>query len=207
MIWLDLTGQRVRGETKQYTGTDFGYIQGKLARGYQIAAAFLSGKQQRFAVAGTLHPGKANTQSGACLLELLPAVESRVDRPRRRVEWVETCLAQQKAHLVELHRQLSTLRGKGAAKKKPRIQRQIQQTAEAISGLVLRLRQYRRENVQNPLPLRIVLRADSAFGTPAVIQQLLEMGYEIAMKSCVFRGKSSSHSGRIRPPIPQQFVQ
>lgn len=31
MIWLDLTGQRVRGETKQYTGTDFGYIQGKLA--------------------------------------------------------------------------------------------------------------------------------------------------------------------------------
>ncbi|OTA40102.1 MAG: hypothetical protein A6D92_24185 [Symbiobacterium thermophilum] len=44
IVDIDLTGQKVRGETRQYTGTDFGYIQGQLARGYQIAAAFLTGK-------------------------------------------------------------------------------------------------------------------------------------------------------------------
>lgn len=47
----------------------------------------------------------------------------------------------------------------------------------------MRLRRYRRENATNPSPRRIVLRADSAFGTPDVIQPLLEMGYELAMKS------------------------
>lgn len=46
---IDLSGQKVRGEAKQYTGTDFGYIKGALARGYQIAAAFLSGEHERFA--------------------------------------------------------------------------------------------------------------------------------------------------------------
>ena len=45
-IDIDLSGQKVRGEAKQYTGTDFGYMQGKLARGYQIVAAFLSGQHQ-----------------------------------------------------------------------------------------------------------------------------------------------------------------
>src|SRR5690606_41946675 len=28
IVDIDLTGQKVRGETRQYTGTDFGYIQG-----------------------------------------------------------------------------------------------------------------------------------------------------------------------------------
>lgn len=72
VVDIDLTGQKVRGEAKQYTGTDFGYIQGKLARGYQIVAAFLSGRSNRFAIAGRLKSGKANAQSHRCLLELLP---------------------------------------------------------------------------------------------------------------------------------------
>lgn len=127
VVDIDLTGQRVRGETTQYTGTDFGYIQGQLARGYQILAAFLTGTQQRFAIAGMLKPGKANTQSPRCLLEILPTVETRIGRPRRRVEWVEQCLAQQKARIRQLHRELGTLGGKGSGPKRPKLQRQIQE--------------------------------------------------------------------------------
>jgi len=82
VIDVDLTGQNVRGETTQYTGTAFGYIQGQLARGYQIAAAFLHTGTDRFAVAGLLKPG--NAHCGNCLLELIPNIEAVVGRPRRR---------------------------------------------------------------------------------------------------------------------------
>lgn len=57
--------------------------------------------------------------------------------------------------------------------------------------MVLRLRQYRKENAENPLPRRVVLRADSSFGTPDAIQRLLELGYELAMKS--FSGSNSAY--------------
>lgn len=183
LVDVDLTGQRVRGEAKQYTGTDFGYIQGKLARGYQIVAAFLSGVHQRFAIAGTLKSGKAHSYAGTCLLELLPTVEARIGKPRRRVEWVEQCLAEQKARIRQLHGELKALRGKGSFARRRKLQQQLQATARTVSGLVQRLRQYRQENEANPSPLRIVLRADSHFGTPEVIQRLLEMGYDLALKS------------------------
>lgn len=183
VVDIDMTGQKVRGETKQYTGTAFGYMQGQLARGYQIVALFLSGEQQRFAIAGKLKSGNAHAQSGACLLESIPTLEARIGRPRRRVEWAEQCLAQQKARIRQLHQELHTLSGQGSGAKKERLRRQIREAAQAVAGLVIRLRQYRQDNATNPAPLRIVLRADSHFGTPAVVQALLELGYDLAMKS------------------------
>lgn len=191
VVDIDLTGQKVRGEAKQYTGTDFGYIQGKLARGYQIAAAFLSGRQDRFAIAGSLKSGKANAQSHRCLLELVPTVEARIGRPRRRVEWVEACLVEHQARIRRLEDELAALHGRGSGPKRQRCQREIQETTETIAALTERLDRYRQENAANPSPLRIVLRADSAFGTAEVIQQLLELGYELAMKS--FSGSNAAY--------------
>lgn len=183
IVDVDLTGQKVRGETRQYTGTDFGYIQGKLARGYQIVAAFLTGREDRFAIAGQLKSGKASSRSGACLLELVPEIEARIGRPRRRVEWVEQCLAEQKARVRRLHHEWMSARGKGSTRRKEALKRQLAEAVQELIGLNRRLRQYRQENRENPHPYRILLRADSAFGTPEVIQHLLELGYEFTIKS------------------------
>src|SRR5690606_25252192 len=139
--------------------------------------------QQRFAIDGLLKSGKANSRSGACLLELIPRVEARIGRPLRRVEWVEACLAQQKVRVRQLHQALQTVSGKGSARRKQKLQSELQETVQVIRELNHRLRQYRQDNQTNPAPLRIVLRADSAFGTPEVIQRLLELGYEFTIKS------------------------
>src|SRR5690606_23191464 len=162
--------------TTQYTGTDFGYIQGKLARGYQIAASFLSAKQQRFAIDCLLKAGKANSRSGACLLELIPRIEHRIARPLLRVERDESWLAQHKARVRQLYQQLQTVSGKGSARRKQKLQREFQEEVQHLREVNQRLRQYRQENRTNLAPLRILLRADSAFGTPEVIQRLLELG-------------------------------
>ncbi|HYG57364.1 MAG TPA: transposase [Symbiobacteriaceae bacterium] len=183
VVDIDLSGQKVRGEAKQYTGTDFGYIKGQLARGYQIVAAFLTGVQDRFAVASTLKSGKAHAQSGGCLLEILPGVEARIGRPLRRTEWVQQCMAEQKARIRQLHQEITGLVGRGSARRRPKLERELKDTVQALTGLNRRLRTYREENATNPAPVRIVLRADSAFGTLEVFQRLLELGYEFAIKS------------------------
>jgi hypothetical protein len=183
IVDVDLTGQQVRGETKQYTGTDFGYMQGKLARGYQIAAAFLNGRTQRFALAGDLKSGKAHSRSGDCLLELVPGIEAQIGRPRRRVEWVQQCLAAQKLQVRQLHTELSVASGKGSARRRERLGREFKAAVQTLSALQQRLRQYQQDNQTNLMPYRMVLRADSHFGTPATIQRLLELGYELLIKS------------------------
>lgn len=183
VVDIDLSGQKVRGEAKQYTGTDFGYIKGQLARGYQIVAAFLTGVKDRFAIAGTLKSGKAHAQSGGCLLEILPEVEARIGRPLRRIEWVLQCMVEQKARIRHLHHELTYLKGKGSARRRPKLEREFKETVAALIGLNRRLRAYREANAANPSPVRIVLRADSAFGTPEVFQRLLELGYEFTIKS------------------------
>ncbi len=183
VVDVDLSGQKVRGEAKQYTGTDFGYIKGQLARGYQIVAAFLTGVQNRFAVASTLKSGKAHAQSGGCLLEILPGVETRLDRPQRRTECVQQCMVEQKARIRQVHQEITALQGRGSARRRPKLERELKDAVEALIGLNRRLRQYRQDNATNPSPVRIVLRADSAFGTLEVFQRLLELGYEFAIKS------------------------
>lgn len=205
VIDVDLSGQPVRGEAKQYTGTDFGYIQGKLARGYQIVSAFLSTDQERFGVASTLKSGKAHAQAGNCLLEIVPTVEARIGRPRRRVEWVQTCMEEQKALIRSLHQQWLRASGSGSPKRKQGLRRRMRAAAQVLAGLALRLRQYRQENLSNPSPRRIVLRADSVFGTQAVIQRLLELGYEFAIKSAA--GSNAAFKRRFDAAAPEQWVE
>lgn len=53
VIDVDLTGQRV-GPDAHVSGTAFGYMADQLAKGYQIAAAFLAGAADRLAIAATL---------------------------------------------------------------------------------------------------------------------------------------------------------
>lgn len=191
VVDIDLSGQKVRGEAKQYTGTDFGYIKGQLARGYQIVAAFLTGVQDRFAVASTLKSGKAHAQSGGCLLEILPGVEARIGRPLRRTEWVQQCMVEQKARIRRVHQEITNLQGRGSARRRPKLERERKDAVEALIGLNQRLREYRRDNATNPSPVRIVLRADSAFGTLEVFQRLLELGYEFTIKS--YSGSNPAH--------------
>jgi hypothetical protein len=205
VVDIDLTGQKVRGEAKQYTGTDFGYMQGRLARGYQIVAAFLSGRFNRFAIANSLKSGKANAQSHRCMLELLHTVEARIGRPRRRVEWVEQCIAEHQDRIRNLETELTSLNGKGSGPKRKRYEREIEEAVATIEALTARLEVYRRENAENPAPLRIVLRADSAFGATEAIQQLLELGYDLAMKS--FSGSNSAYKPLFDAVPANQWVE
>lgn len=180
LVDIDLTGQKVRGEAQQYTGTAFGYIQGTLARGYQIAAAFLSTRKLRLAIAGHLKPGDAHAAS--CLLDLLPAIETRIGRPRRRVEWVQAAIG---GLLKEIHQaceELSSLPDKGSGPRRKALLRRMEAIEHQVAQLQARLTQYQQDNATNPRPFRIVLRADSAFGTTEVIQRCLEMGYDLVLK-------------------------
>ncbi len=79
LVWILGNCRYMKDETRQYTGTNFGYIQGKLARGYQIVTAFLTGRQGRFAIDGLLKSGKPNSCSGECLLAGAP--NRSPDRP------------------------------------------------------------------------------------------------------------------------------
>lgn len=187
-IDVDLSGQKVRGETRQYTGTAFGYIQGTLARGYQIAAAFLSTRKLRLAIAGRLKPGDA--AAAPCLLELLPEIEARIGRPRRRVEWLRDGIAGFRQELEQCAREWAALSGKGIGARRKALAGRMERIKEQIVQYEARLAGYEQENAANPRPFRMVIRADSAFGTTAVIQHLLEMGYNLVLKRhtiCSFR--------------------
>lgn len=85
--------------------------------------------------------------------------------------------------------------------KRKRYEREIQEERETVAALTLRLEQYREENAANPLPLRIVLRADSAFGASEAVQRLLELGYELAMKS--FSGSNAAYR-RLFDAVPAE---
>lgn len=181
VIDVDLSGQKVRGETTQYTGTAFGYIQGQLARGYQIAAAFLHTGADRFAVAGQLKPG--NARCAACLLELIPSIEAVVGRPRRRVEFVQQCADEIRRQMTQTEHDLKNLRmGRGVQQRRQALVRNLEEQRQSLAEVKTRLEKYRKENAENPAPRRITLRTDSAFGTAEAIQVCLELGYELIMK-------------------------
>jgi hypothetical protein len=181
VIDVDLTGQRV-GPDSRITGTAFGYMDGKLAKGYQIAAAFLAGSADRLAVAAALKPG--NSRSVPCLMELLPRIEAQIGRPRRRVEWMEFRLGLLKQQKGQWQSEYATASGKGAANRRITLAKLIQEVQEEIDYLEPRIAQYRRDNAEgNFTPYRLVLRADSAFGTPEALRHCLEMGYEVLIKA------------------------
>jgi hypothetical protein len=62
-IILDLTGEPVSDQSQSYPETAYGYMDGTLEKGYQLAAVSLRGPQHRTFLAGFHHPG--NTVSSA----------------------------------------------------------------------------------------------------------------------------------------------
>lgn len=181
IIDVDLTGQRV-GRGANISGTTFGYMNGRLAKGYQIAAAFLSGSAHRLAIAATLKPG--NSMSAPCLIELLPRIEGQIGRPRRRVEWMEYRLEQARRQLMQWKDECANLSGKGSTNRRLNLAKLMQQAQEEMARLESRISQYRKENAAGGFsPYRLVIRADSAFGTPEALCDCLERGFDILIKA------------------------
>lgn len=86
VLILDLTGEPVSDQSQTYPDTAYGYMDGTLEKGYQLAAISLRGPHRRTMLAGFHHPG--NTVSAPCLEELIAAQEALLGRPRRRPELV-----------------------------------------------------------------------------------------------------------------------
>jgi hypothetical protein len=125
----DLTGRAVSSSSQSYPGAAFGYMDGHIRLGYQVAEICLQtalfGRQW---LAGQQHPG--NTVSASCLFALLTAAEQRLGcHPRRRPELVaqrltlleqtlattRNQLATQQAALAHLQTQMEELTGQIAA--------------------------------------------------------------------------------------------
>jgi hypothetical protein len=92
---VDLTGRPVSSSSQTYPDAAFGYMDGQVRLGYQVAAVCwqtpLFGRQW---LAGYQHPG--DTVSTTCLSELIQAAEMRLGcHPRRRIELLDTRIAAQ----------------------------------------------------------------------------------------------------------------
>jgi hypothetical protein len=84
LLDVDLTGRAVSEQSQTYPGAAFGYMDGELRLGYQVAAICLQtrlfGRQW---LCGQQHPG--NTVSAPCLRDLVMQAEARLGcHPRRR---------------------------------------------------------------------------------------------------------------------------
>ncbi len=91
VLILDLTGEPVTDQSQSYPETAYGYMDGTLEKGYQLAAISLRGAHHRTFLAGFHHPG--NTVSVSCLHELIAASEARLGHPRRRPELLDIRIA------------------------------------------------------------------------------------------------------------------
>jgi uncharacterized coiled-coil protein SlyX len=85
----DLTGRPVSLNSRTFPGAAFGYMDGAVQLGYQVAQICLQTRLYgRLWLAVQHHPG--NTVSAPCLLGLVEAAEQRMGcHPRRRVELVQ----------------------------------------------------------------------------------------------------------------------
>ncbi len=90
---LDLMGRPVTRHSHSYPDAAFGYMDGSLHLGYQLAMVCLhTDLYDRQWLAAIQHPG--NTPSASCLRELVAAAETRVGlHPRRRPDLVAGRLA------------------------------------------------------------------------------------------------------------------
>lgn len=97
---VDLTGRPVSSSSQSYPGAAFGYMDGEIRLGYQLAAICLHTRHYgRLWLVGQHHPG--DTVSTACLLDLLRAAEARLGvHPRRRTELLDARIAIQQAGLA-----------------------------------------------------------------------------------------------------------
>jgi hypothetical protein len=100
----DLTGRPVSSTSSTYPGAAFGYMDGEIRLGYQLAEICLQtrlfGRQW---LSARHHPG--NTVSADCLLDLVSEAERRLGaHPRRRPELLEQRLVAIATRLAELER-------------------------------------------------------------------------------------------------------
>ena len=107
MLDADLTGLPVSSTSRTYPGAAFGYMDGKIRLGYQLAQLCLQthlfGRQW---LTARYHPG--NTVSCQCLLELIADAERRLDcHPKRRPELVAQ-------RIVAYEQAISELEGRAA---------------------------------------------------------------------------------------------
>jgi hypothetical protein len=100
----DLTGRPVSSTSRTYPGAAFGYLDGELRLGYQLAEICVqTTRYGRQWLSARHHPG--STVSAPCLLELIQDAERRLQcHPRRRTELVEERLAQGAVGLAEQER-------------------------------------------------------------------------------------------------------
>lgn len=100
----DLTGRPVSSTSRTYPAASFGYMDGEVRLGYQVAEICV--QTTRFGrqwLSARHHPG--STVSAPCLLELIQDAERRLQcQPRRRTELVEQRLAQGAAAVAEQER-------------------------------------------------------------------------------------------------------
>jgi hypothetical protein len=74
-------------------------------------------------------------------------------------------------------------------RKEQRLEKQITKHREAVAELRQRLERYEQDNETNSSPVPILLRADSAYGTAAVLDLLYELGYDFVIKT--FNGEQN----------------
>ncbi len=101
----DLTGRSVSSTSQTFPGAAFGYMDGEVRLGYQLAQVCLEthlfGRQW---LSAQHHPG--DTVSGNCLLGLLGEAERRLHcHPRRRTELVQERIRMCEQALAELREQ------------------------------------------------------------------------------------------------------
>jgi hypothetical protein len=185
VVDLDLTGLVVSDQATTYEGADFGYmgeVDG-LGRGYQFARAQLVGLSDTLVLGGFLHPGR--TVEVHCLKELVALVEAELGRPRRRVELVESQLAELERRQAEVGAELARREEGGAflRRRVRHLERERDGLGTQMAALRSRLEELAAENRLNPNPRRIILRLDGGFGDATRLAWLYEQGYDFVARA------------------------
>ena len=135
LLDADLTGRPVSSTSRTYPDAAFGYMDGELRLGYQLAEicvqTTLFGRQW---LSARQHPG--STVSAPCLLELIADAERRLNcHPRRRTELVEQRLAASSQTIAEEER-LAAMQEQRSLQQTQRLERLAReiQTAQAQIG-------------------------------------------------------------------------
>ena len=185
IVDLDLTGLVVSDQATTYEGADFGYMGelGKVGRGYQFARAQLTGSSDAFVLGGFLHPGR--TVEVHCVKELVALVEAELGRPRRRVELLQSRLAELERRLVEIEVEIASREAGGAflRRRVRHLEHERDQLQTQSKPLQTRRDELAAENAANSNPRRIILRLDGGFGDAAQLAWLYEQGYDFVARA------------------------
>lgn len=154
---VDLTGRSVSAASQTYPGAAFGYMNGAIRLGYQLAAICVHTRSYgRLWLAGQHHPG--DTISAACLFELLGATETHLGLHLRRTELLAARLALQQTHVAAAAAEAV---GIAAALDTVNTRRtQVQAAQQQVSRRLMRLRDY-----------PVSLQQDGPFGAVAQARQ------------------------------------